>query len=99
MNWFDAFLNKVEFIRPTYMIPFFVSLSLAISSLLSPLSGDTLTHKFEKPEEVPFAGETMEITEDYVIVIFVESEGRSRHQRLPRYRLLRQGLRRRHQPH
>ncbi len=69
MNWFDAFLNKVEFIRPTYMIPFFVSLSLAISSLLSPLSGDTLTHKFEKPEEVPFAGETMEITEDYVIVI------------------------------
>lgn len=69
MNWFDAFLNKVEFIRPTYMIPFFVSLSLAISSLLSPFSGDTLTHKFEKPEEVPFAGETMEITEDYVIVI------------------------------
>ncbi|MBE6756675.1 MAG: DUF4838 domain-containing protein [Ruminococcaceae bacterium] len=69
MSWFDKFLNKVEFIRPTYMVPFFVSLSLAISSLLSPLSGDTLTHKFEKPEEVPFAGETMEITEDYVIVI------------------------------
>ncbi len=69
MSWFDNFLNKVEFIRPTYMIPFFVSLSVAISSLLAPLSGDTLTHKFEKYEETPFDGETMEITEDYVIVI------------------------------
>ncbi len=69
MSWFDNFLNKVEFIRPTYMIPFFVSLSVAISSLLTPLSGDTLTHKFEKPEEDPFVGDMMEITEDYVIVV------------------------------
>lgn len=69
MNWFDAFLNKVEFVRFTYMVPLFVSVSLAVSSWLVPFSGDTLTHRFTKPEEETFAGESMEITDDYVIVI------------------------------
>ncbi len=69
MNWFDSFLNKVEFIRPQYMMPLFVAVSVALSSLLTPLSKDTLTHRFVKPEEQAFTGETMEITEDYVIVI------------------------------
>ncbi len=40
MSWFDNFLNKVEFIRPCYMIPFLISVSLGISSILTPLSGD-----------------------------------------------------------
>lgn len=69
MKWFDEFLNKVEFIRPQYMMPFFVALSIALSSLFAPLSNDTLTHKFTKPEEKKYTGETMEITDDYVIVI------------------------------
>ncbi len=69
MNWFEAFLNKVEFIRPTYMVPLFTSISLAISSLFTPLSGDTLTYRFTEPEEKVLVGETMEITDDYVIVI------------------------------
>ena len=66
---FMDFLNKVEFIRTYHMIPFFVAISLALSSLFTPLSGDELTHRFAKPEEKDFKGETMEITEDYVIVI------------------------------
>lgn len=69
MNWFEAFLNKVEFIRPTYMVPLFISISIAISTLITPLSGDTLTHEFTKPEQEAFTGETMEITGDYVIVV------------------------------
>ncbi|MBE6783192.1 MAG: DUF4838 domain-containing protein [Ruminococcaceae bacterium] len=69
MNWFNNFLNKVEFIRPCYMIPFLVSVSMSISAILSPLSGDTLTHKFTKPEEKVYEGATIEITSDYVIVI------------------------------
>ncbi len=69
MSWFDNFLNKVEYIRPCYMIPFLVSVSMCISSLLAPLSGEELTHKFVKPDEKVFTGETMEITSDYVIVI------------------------------
>lgn len=69
MSWFDSFLSKVEFIRPCYMIPFLISVSFGISSLLTPFAGDTLTHKFEKPEEKVYSGETMEITDDYVIVI------------------------------
>ena len=69
MSWFDNFLNKVEFIRHLHMIPFLVSVSLGITSLITPLSGDSLTHKFEKPDETVYDGETMEITEDYVIVI------------------------------
>lgn len=69
MNWFEAFLNKVEFIRPTYMVPLFISISIAISTLITPLSGDTLTHEFTKPEQEAFTGETMEIKGDYVIVI------------------------------
>ena len=68
MSWFDNFLSKVEFIRPCYMIPFLLSVSFGISSLLTPFAGDTLTHKFEKPEADVYSGETMEITEDYVIV-------------------------------
>ncbi len=69
MNWFNNFLNKVEFIRPCYMIPFLVSVSMSISAILSPLSGDILTHKFTKPEEKVYEGATIEITSDYVIVI------------------------------
>ncbi len=67
------FLNKVEFIRHYYMIPFFVAISFVISSMVTPLSGDKLTHEFTKPEEQKYAGETMEITEDYVIVIGKEA--------------------------
>lgn len=69
MKWFDNFLSKVEFIRPCYMIPFFISVSLGISSILTPLSGDKFTHEFKKPDEDVYTGETMEITSDYVIVI------------------------------
>ena len=69
MEWFNNFLNKVEFIRPGYMMPLFVSLSLAISTLLTPLAGDNFFCEFTKPEEKVFSGETMEITSDYVIVI------------------------------
>lgn len=69
MEWFNNFLNKVEFIRPRYMVPFFVTLSVFLSSILAPLSGETLTHKFTKPEPPSYTGETMEITPDYVIVI------------------------------
>lgn len=69
MEWFNNFLNKVEFIRPRYMVPFFVTVSLVLSNLISPLSGDTLTHEFTKPEENVYTGETMEITPEYVIVV------------------------------
>lgn len=69
MKWFDNFLSKVEFIRPCYMIPFLISVSLGISSILTPLSGDKFTHEFKKPEEDVYTGKTMEITSDYVIVI------------------------------
>ncbi len=69
MKWFDNFLSKVEFIRPCYMIPFLISVSLGISSVLTPLSGDKFTHEFKKPDEDVYTGKTMEITSDYVIVI------------------------------
>lgn len=69
MEWFNNFLNKVEFIRPRYMVPLFVSISLALSSLLTPLANDNFYYEFTKPEEDVYSGETMEITEDYVIVI------------------------------
>lgn len=69
MKWFDNFLSKVEFIRPCYMIPFLISVSLGISSILTPLSGDKFTHEFKKPDEDVYTGKTMEITSDYVIVI------------------------------
>ncbi len=69
MEWFNNFLNKVEFIRPNYMVPLFVSLSLALSTLFTPLAKDNFYHEFTKPEEKVFSGETMEITSDYVIVI------------------------------
>lgn len=69
MDWFNDFLNKVEFIRPRYMAPLFVTLSLFISSLLAPFSSETLVHTFSKPETPVFSGEKLEITSDYVIVI------------------------------
>lgn len=69
MDWFNNFLNKVEFIRPCYMMPLFVSLSLTLSTLLTPLAGDNFFREFTKPEEEVFSGEAMEITSDYVIVI------------------------------
>ncbi|MBR3588228.1 MAG: DUF4838 domain-containing protein [Clostridia bacterium] len=69
MNWFNDFLNKVEFIRPRYMAPLFVTLSLFFSSLLAPFSSETLVHTFAKPEGPVFSGEKLQITEDYVIVI------------------------------
>ncbi len=69
MDWFNNFLNKVEFIRPCYMMPLFVSLSLALSTLLTPLAGDNFFREFTKPEKEIYSGETMEITSDYVIVI------------------------------
>ncbi len=68
MDWFNEFLNRVEFIRPTYMVPFFIAISTFISSILTPFSGDTFYHEFTKPEENVYAGETLEITPDYVIV-------------------------------
>ncbi len=68
MDWFNVFLDKVEFIRPTYMVPFFIAISTFISSILTPLSGDNFYHEFKKPEETVYAGETLEITSDYVIV-------------------------------
>ncbi len=69
MSWFDVFLNKVEFIRPKYMIPFFVSISMLFSMLLSPLSSEPLVHEFTRPEEEAYTGEMMEITPDYTIII------------------------------
>ncbi len=69
MSWFDTFLNAVEFIRPQYMIPFFISLSTFFSSLLTPLGAEPLVHRFSEPEAKVYAGETLEITSDYKIVI------------------------------
>lgn len=69
MDWFNNFLNKVEFIRPCYMMPLFVSLSLTLSTLFTPLAGDNFFREFTKPEKEIYSGETMEITSDYVIVI------------------------------
>lgn len=68
MNWFNNFLNKVEFIRPCYMIPFLLSVSMCISSLVTPKVSDATFHEFQKPEEEVYTGETLEITSDYVIV-------------------------------
>ncbi len=69
MTWFDEFLAKVEFIRPKYMIPLFISLSISISMILSPLADEPLVHEFSEPEEEVYAGETMEVTPDYTIII------------------------------
>ncbi len=70
MEWFNNFLNEIDFIRYRYMVPLFVSASIALSSLVSPLAGsEKLFHKFTKPEEEVYTGETLEITQDYVIVI------------------------------
>lgn len=70
MEWFNNFLNEIDFIRYRYMVPFFVSVSIALSSLLSPLvSSEALVHRFTKPDEEVYTGETLEITQDYVIVI------------------------------
>ncbi len=69
MEWFNNFLNKVEFIRLYHMIPFFLSVSFVLSSFVTAFSGDALVHEFTKPENNPYQGETMEITSDYVIVI------------------------------
>ncbi len=69
MEWFNEFLNKVEFIRPRYMVPFFVALSLFFSSLLAPFSSEKIIHTFTKPEKSDFSGEKLEITGDYVIVV------------------------------
>ena len=69
MSWFDSFLNKVEFIRPYYVAPLFVTISMVLSSVFAPITGDSLTHKFTKPEDKTYTGETMEIDGDYVIVI------------------------------
>lgn len=69
MNFFDKFLDAVEFIRPKYMVPFITALSMSISILLAPLSKDSFYHEFKEPANEAFAGETMEIDSDYVIVI------------------------------
>ncbi len=70
MEWFNNFLNEIDFIRYRYVVPLFLSLSLALSSLVTPMfSNETLVHKFTKPEEEVYTGETLEITQDYVIVI------------------------------
>ena len=73
MSWFDSFLNKVEFIRPYYVAPLFVTISMVLSSVFAPITGDSLTHKFTKPEDKTYTGETMEIDRDYVIVISEEA--------------------------
>ncbi len=69
MSAFDAFLAAVEFIRPKYMAPFFVSVSMFLSSLFSPLGSEPLAHKFTRPEDEVSTGETMEITPDYSIIV------------------------------
>ncbi len=69
MSWFDTFLDKVEFIRPKYMVPFFLSISVFLSSFLAPLGNEPLVHKFTEPEESVYTGETLEITQDYKIII------------------------------
>ncbi len=69
MSFFDTFLATVEFIRPQYMIPFFISISMFLSSLFSPFSSEPLAHEFTRPGEDVYSGETMEITPDYSIII------------------------------
>ncbi len=69
MSWFDSFLAAVEFIRPRYIIPFFISVSMFFSSLFAPLASEPLVHKFTRPEEEAYTGETMEITDDYSIIV------------------------------
>ena len=81
MSWFDSFLNKVEFIRPYYVAPLFVTISMVLSSVFAPFTGDSLTHKFTKPEDKTYTGETMEIDRDYVIVV---SERRPLRRKTPR---------------
>ncbi len=84
---FEQFLTKVEFIRPKYMVPFFISISMFISILLTPLVNEPLVHEFTRPEENVYSGETMEITSDYSIIIgkgFSASEKNSA-QKLQKY--------------
>ncbi len=69
MSWFDTFLNKIEFIRPKYMVPLFISISMVFSSLLAPLGNEPLVHRFSEPEEEVYSGETLEITPEYKIII------------------------------
>ncbi len=69
MSWFDTLLVNVEFIRPKYMIPLFISISMFLSNLFAPFASEPLVHKFTRPEEEIYAGETLEITPDYSIII------------------------------
>ncbi len=69
MSAFDSFLAAVEFIRPKYMVPLFISISMYISSLFSPFFAEPQGHKFTRPEAEVYSGETMEITPDYTIII------------------------------
>ncbi len=66
---FDTFLNNVEFIRHKHMVPFILSVSIFFSSFLAPFGADPLVHEFTKPEEEIYSGETLEITQDYKIII------------------------------
>ncbi len=66
---FDTFLNKIDFIRFKYMVPFFLTLSIFFSSFLAPLGTEPLVHEFTVPEEDIYVGETLEITQEYKIII------------------------------
>ncbi len=69
MSFFNAFLATVEFIRPKYMVPFFISISMFLSSVFSIFGSEPLAHEFTCPEENIYAGATMEITPDYSIIV------------------------------
>ncbi len=73
MEWlsavFNTFLTQIEFIRPKYMIPFFVAISTFLSSVFSIFVSEDFYHEFTKPSESVYVGETLEITPEYVIVI------------------------------
>ncbi len=69
MDFFNKFLDKVEYIRPKYMFPLFFSISVALTNLLAPFFPDSYYHEFKKPSECDYSGETLEITSDYKIVV------------------------------
>ncbi len=69
MSWFDSFLLSIDFIRFRAAKPFLYAVTLFITTLLSPFFGESYFYEFKEPEDVPYIGETMEITPDYTIVI------------------------------
>ncbi len=69
MAQIEAFIEGLDFIRFRFVKPLFYCISVLLTTFLSPFLGEAYYYEFTKPEETVYVGETMEITEEYKIVI------------------------------